>query len=107
VTALLVVLAAGAGSYAFRVGAVVVIDRFSLPSWFDRMSAFIMPAVFAALAVGSLAAPVDEGMATATPVLAGGFTTAAIARRRSAATAMVAGMSVLCAVRALVAAVVT
>ena len=106
-SALLAVLLAGAGSYAFRLGAVVVIDRYSLPAWFDRMSAFVMPAVFVALAVGSMAAPVGDGAATAMPVVTGALVTAFVARRRSAATAVLAGMSVLCALHALVAAFVT
>lgn len=106
-TAWLAVLLAGAGSYAFRLGAVVVIDRFALPAWFDRVSALVMPAVFAALAAGALAAPVDRGATTALPVLAGAIVTAAVARRQSAATAVIAGISVLCAVQAIVAALFT
>jgi branched-subunit amino acid transport protein len=101
-TALLAVLLAGAGSFAFRLGAVVVIDRFWLPAWFDRVSAFIMPAVFAALAAGALAVPVEEGASTAAPVLIGATVTAAVARRRSVAAAVLAGMAVLCAVQVLV-----
>jgi branched-subunit amino acid transport protein len=102
-TAWLAVLLAGAGSYAFRLGAVALLDRFALPGWFDRVSALILPAVFAALAAGSLAAPAVEGARTAVPVLAGAVVTAAVARRRSAATGVLAGMSALCAAQLLLA----
>jgi branched-subunit amino acid transport protein len=98
-SAWLAVLLAGIGSYAFRLGAVVVIDRFALPPWFDRVSALVMPAVFAGLAAGSLAASADDGARTALSVMSGALVTVAVARQRSAATAVLAGMVVLCAVR--------
>jgi branched-subunit amino acid transport protein len=99
VNAWLAVLAAGIGSYAFRLGAVVVIDRFELPDWFDRVSAHVMPAVFAGLAAASLAVPMSDGGRTAMPVFAGAIVTVAVARKRSAATAVFAGMVVLCTVQ--------
>lgn len=95
-SAWLAVVLAGAGSYAFRLGAVVVINRYALPAWFDRVSALIMPAVFSALAIGALAESAGEGTTAAAPVLAGAVVTAAVARKRSAATAVLVGMSVLC-----------
>lgn len=94
-SAWLAVLLAGIGSYVFRVGAVVVIDRFELPDWFDRLSAHVMPAVFAGLAASSLAVPIGEGSRTALPVVAGAIVTVAVARNRSAASAVLAGMIVL------------
>lgn len=93
----LAVLLAGAGSYLFRVGAVVVIDRVTMPAWFDRVSVLVVPAVFAALTAGSLATTITQGAPTAVPVLLGAATTVAIARKRSAAAAVVGGMCVLCA----------
>jgi branched-subunit amino acid transport protein len=98
-SAWLAVVLAGVGSYAFRMGAVVVIDRFALPAWFDRVSALVMPAVFAGLAAGSLAASADDGARTVLSVMSGAVVTVAVARKRSAATAVLAGMVVLCAVR--------
>jgi branched-subunit amino acid transport protein len=97
----LAVLLAGVGSFAFRVGAVLVIDRLTVPDWFDRVSKLVTPAVFAGLAAGSLAAPLTEGTGTAVPVLAGAVATVAVAVRRTAATAVLAGMSVLVAVQLL------
>jgi branched-subunit amino acid transport protein len=95
--ALLAVLLAGLGSYLFRVGAVVAIDRFAVPDWFDRVSALVPPAVFAGLAATSLAGPIDAGVGTAVPVIAGATATVIVAGRRSAATAVFVGMLVLSA----------
>lgn len=106
-SALLAVLIAGLGSYVFRVGAVVVIDRFTVPAWFDRVSALVTPAVFAGLAATSLTAPIGAGAGTALPVIIGATATVAVAGRRSAATAVFVGMIVLSATKALVAALGT
>lgn len=89
------VLAAGLGSYAFRIWMVLIIDRVVIPRWFERVSTYVMPAVFAGLVAGSLAEPLAADAAVAVPVLAGAATTAVVARRRSAALAVAAGMSML------------
>jgi branched-subunit amino acid transport protein len=95
VNAWIAVLAAGLGSYAFRVGTVLILDRVVIPPWFGRVSAYVMPAVFAGLVAGSLAEPLTRQDAVAMPVLAGAAATAVVARRRSAALAVAAGMSTL------------
>ena len=97
------VLIAGIGSYASRVGMIVVIDRFTLPTWFERVSSYVMPAVFAGLAAASLAAPLADGTRAAMPVLAGAAATVVVARVRSAAVAVLAGMTVLWAMQGAVA----
>lgn len=96
------IVLAGLGSYAFRIGAVLVIDRFTVPDWFDRVSKLVTPAVFAGLAAGSLASPIAEGAGAAVPVLAGSVATVAVAHRRTAATAVATGMTVLVAVQLIV-----
>jgi branched-subunit amino acid transport protein len=94
-TAWLAVALAGLGSFGLRIGVVAVIDRFTLPSWFERMSALVMPAAFAGLSAVALATPVATDLPAAVPVLAGAVTTVIVARVRSAAWAVAAGMSAL------------
>jgi branched-subunit amino acid transport protein len=53
-TAWLVVLAVGAGSYALRGAFVVALAGRPTPEWVTRVSRFVLPAAFAALAVGAL-----------------------------------------------------
>jgi branched-subunit amino acid transport protein len=78
-----------------RFGVVSVIDRFTLPSWLEQMSALVMPAAFAGLAVIALTAPATSALPTALPVLTGAAVTVAVARARSAAWAVGAGMPAL------------
>jgi branched-subunit amino acid transport protein len=94
-TAWTAVVLAGLGSFGLRFGVVAVIDRFALPTWFERVSALVMPAAFAGLTAVALATPVTSAWPTAVPVLAAAATTVAVARIRSAAWAVAAGMSTL------------
>jgi branched-subunit amino acid transport protein len=94
-TAWLAVLLAGLGSFGLRFGVVSIIDRYTLPSWFEQVSALVMPAAFAGLTAVALATPVTSALPTALPVLAGAAVTVAVARVRSAAWAVGAGMSAL------------
>ena len=93
------VLLAGAGTYAFRLSMIMVVDRLVLPSWFERASSYVMPAVFAALVATSLGGVVGDAaaghLATSGPVMAGAAATTLVARRRSAAAAVFAGMAVM------------
>lgn len=91
----LAVVVAGLGSFALRFGIVSIIDRYSLTTWFERVSALVMPAAFAALTAVALARPFTSGVPTALPVLAAAALTTAVARARSAAWAVAAGMSAL------------
>lgn len=89
------VLAAGVASYGLRLGVVVFVARRTLPAWFERVTAYVMPAVMAGLAAIALAGPVSSEVATAAPVVAGAIATVAVARLRSPAMAVVAGMTAL------------
>ena len=52
----LVILAAGLGSYLFRISMVVLAHRVTMPEQLERASTFVAPAAFAALAAGGIAA---------------------------------------------------
>ena len=52
----LVIVAAGLGSYLFRISMVVLADRVTMPERLERASTFVAPAAFAALAAGGFAA---------------------------------------------------
>jgi len=52
----LVIVAAGLGSYLFRISMVVLADRVTMPERLERASTFVAPAAFAALAAGGIAA---------------------------------------------------
>jgi branched-subunit amino acid transport protein len=52
----LVILAAGLGSYLFRISMVVLAHRVTMPEPLERASTFVAPAAFAALAAGGIAA---------------------------------------------------
>jgi branched-subunit amino acid transport protein len=52
----LVIVAAGLGSYLFRISMVVLADRVTMPAQLERASTFVAPAAFAALAAGGIAA---------------------------------------------------
>lgn len=93
------VLLAGAGTFAFRLSMIMVVDRLVLPQWFERASGYVMPAVFAALVATSLHGVAGDAMAghlaTSAPVMAGVAATSVVARRRSAAAAVLTGMTVM------------
>ena len=99
-TAWVAVVLAGLGSFGLRFGVVSIIDRFSLPPTFERLSALVMPAAFAGLTAVALAAPFTGSLTTALPVLTAAAATIAVARLRSPAWAVAAGMSALWLVEA-------
>ena len=59
-TAVVAVVLAGMGTFAFRFGVAAVVDRITLPVWFERASANIMPACFAGLASVALLGHASE-----------------------------------------------
>ncbi|HEU4544217.1 MAG TPA: AzlD domain-containing protein [Jiangellaceae bacterium] len=71
-TAWIVILLAGLGSYLFRISMVVLTNRVALPAKVEQASEFVAPAAFAALAAtGIAAASVQAGdVAQAIPLLA-------------------------------------
>ena len=85
------VVVAGLGSFCFRFAVVAVIDRWTVPAWFEHCSRYVSPASFAALAAGALLVP--QGGAGPDPVLpAAAVVTVVCARRWNASVAVVAGM---------------
>lgn len=99
----LVVLAAGVGSYLFRISMVVLVERIGTPAQFERASAFVVPAAFAALAAGGVVAnSMGAGLAHAIPPLMAVAVAVAVVRRTgSSYTAIVAGMPTLWVLSAL------
>jgi branched-subunit amino acid transport protein len=93
----LVVLAAGLGSYLFRLSVVTLADRIALPDSLERATELIAPASFAAIAATGIAhsclgvAPVEA----LPPLAAVGAAVIAVARTGSSAAALLAGMPVL------------
>jgi branched-subunit amino acid transport protein len=93
----LVVLAAGLGSYLFRLSMVVLVERIGTPVRLARASAFVVPASFGALAAGGvLANAAGAGIVHAIPPLAAvAVAVAAVRRTGSPYTAIAVGMPAL------------
>jgi branched-subunit amino acid transport protein len=96
-TAWIVILAAGIGTLALRVGVVLAADRIRIPAWLDRASALVAPAAMAALATTSIvdAATSGHGSGGIAPVVAAAVAALAVARKGWAYVAMLVGMPVL------------
>ena len=93
----LVIVAAGLGSYLFRISMVVLADRVTMPERLERASTFVAPAAFAALAASGFAAnTADVDVAGWTAPLAA-VVVAVIAVRRTGRpyAALLAGMPTL------------
>ena len=93
-TALLVVLVAGAGSYVFRVSMLVLAAHHELPPLFARAARFAVPTAFATLAVGALVTQVGTGPALP-PVAAVAVAVVAVRITGSAPAAILTGMPTL------------
>lgn len=93
----LAVLAAGLGSYLFRLSVVTLADRITMPASLERVTELIAPATFAGIAATAVAhSCVGVAPAEALPPLAAvGAAVAAVVRTGSAYAAMLAGMPVL------------
>jgi branched-subunit amino acid transport protein len=96
-TVWLVVLAAGLGSYVFRISMILLVDRIGTPTWLEQASAFVVPVAFVALATGGVVASASGvGLAHAVPPLAAvAAAVAAVRRTGSSSAAIVAGMPTL------------
>ena len=92
-----VVLAAGFGSYLFRMSMIGLADRIRLPARLDDSAAFVAPAAFAALAVTSIAgAVIGAGLPhAAAPLAAAVVGVLAVLRTGSSHAAVLAGMPTL------------
>jgi branched-subunit amino acid transport protein len=102
-SAWLVVVAVGLGSYLFRLSMVVLIGHVGSPARFERASAFVVPSAFAALAAtGVVAGLAGAGTGSIAPLAAVGVAVVAVRRTGSAHAAIVAGMPTLWVLTALV-----
>jgi branched-subunit amino acid transport protein len=96
-TAWLVVLLAGLGSYLLRISMIMLADRITLPPRIEQASGFVAPTAFAALAAtGLTAATRGADLTQALPLLAA-VVVAVVAVRRTGRpyVAVLAGMPVL------------
>jgi len=92
-----VILAAGSGSYLFRLSMIVLFDRITMPASLERASQLVAPAAFAAMAAAGLAtACMSIGAAqAAAPLAAVAAAVIAVLRTGSSQAAILAGLPVL------------
>jgi branched-subunit amino acid transport protein len=100
----LVIVAAGLGSYLFRISMVVLADRVTMPAQLERASSFVAPAAFAALAAGGIAANTAgvDLAAWAAPLAAVVVAVVAVRRTGRPYAALLAGMPTLWVLSAVV-----
>jgi branched-subunit amino acid transport protein len=105
-TAWIVIVAAGAGSYLLRLSMITAADRVRLPHRLDQASVLVAPAAFAALAATAIAeATLAAGDRLApAPLIAIAAAVLAVARTGSPRAALLAGMPTLWLVTALLSA---
>jgi branched-subunit amino acid transport protein len=92
VTAFLVVVAVGAGSYLFRITMLAFGARSGLPPIVERAATYAVPISFAALAAAALADDLRTADAPVAPVLSVIVAIVAVRRTGSAHAALIAGM---------------
>ena len=93
----IVIVAAGLGSYLFRLSMIVLISRITMPSYLERASRLVAPAAFAALAAAGVAAACSGLGITgaAAPLVAVAAAVIAVLRTGSSYAAILAGMPAL------------
>ena len=93
----IVILAAGLGSYLFRLSMIVLFDRITMPAYLQRASGLVAPAAFAALAAAGVATACRGlGVArAAAPLAAVAVAVIAVLRTGSPQAAILAGMPAL------------
>ena len=89
------VLLAGIGTFVFRFGVAAIVERITLPQWFERASSNVMPACFAGLASVALLHHGSGGPSAAVPLSAAAMLTVVVARSRPAHVAMLSGLALL------------
>lgn len=96
-SAWIVVLAAGLGSYLFRLSMIVLLDRIAMPAYLERASGLVAPAAFGALAATGVAtACIDLGASqAAAPLAAVAAAVIAVLRTGSSYVAILVGMPTL------------
>lgn len=101
-TAWMVVVLAGAGSFAMRACVVLMIDRLRTPEWLERLAGYVVPAAFTGLAATALAGPLGAADAEAGALLGAVVMTLVLAwRGRSVQLAFGAGVLTLWAITGL------
>jgi branched-subunit amino acid transport protein len=93
----IVILAAGLGSYLFRLSMIVLAGRITMPAYLERASVLVAPAAFAALATAGVATACRGLGATqaAAPLAAVATAVIAVMRTGSPRAAILAGMPTL------------
>ncbi len=93
----IVILAAGFGSYLFRLSTIVLVDRITMPAYLERASGLVAPAAFAALAATGVAtACMGLGVTeAAAPLAAVAAAVIAVLRTGSSYAAILVGMPTL------------
>jgi branched-subunit amino acid transport protein len=98
----IVIVAAGLGSYLFRLSMIILTGRITMPAYLERASGLVAPAAFAALAAAGVAAAC-RGLGitkTAAPLAAVAAAVIAVLRTGSSRAAILAGMPALWAATA-------
>jgi branched chain amino acid efflux pump len=95
VSAWIVVVAVGAGSYLFRISMLVLAARAGLPPLVERAARHAVPVSFAALATAALTAHLAASAATLPPVVAVAAAVVAVRRTESPHAALAVGMPTL------------
>jgi branched-subunit amino acid transport protein len=90
----IVIVAAGLGSYLFRLSMIMLTGRITMPRYLERASGLVAPAAFAALAAAGVAASCGGlGMTqAAAPLVAVAAAVIAVLRTGSPQAAILAGM---------------
>jgi branched chain amino acid efflux pump len=93
----IVILAAGSGSYLFRLSMIILTGWITLPAYLERASGLVAPAAFAALAAAGVATACIGLGATqaAAPLAAVAAAVIAVVRTGSSYAAILVGMPTL------------
>jgi branched-subunit amino acid transport protein len=93
----IVIVAAGLGSYLFRLSMIILTGRITMPAYLERASGLFAPAAFAALAAAGVAAACSGlGITeTAAPLAAVAAAVITVLRTGSPQAAILAGMPAL------------
>jgi branched-subunit amino acid transport protein len=93
----IVIVAAGLGSYPFRLSMIILAGRITMPAYLERASGLVAPAAFAALAAAGVAAACSGlGITeTAAPLAAVAAAVIAVLCIGSSRAAILAGMPAL------------
>ena len=93
----LVIVAAGLGSYLFRLSMIILTGRITMPPYLQRASGLVVPAAFAALAAAGVAATCRGAGITqaAAPLAAVAVAVIAVLRTGSSQAAILVGMPTL------------